>query len=233
MMVRKAGGLLIVLMLWAAGAMAQSSGLVDEWPTGRVYLATGDSVSGKITYHRSEDLIRVNRPDGSVVAYSPVAVRGFEAIDNDGRYRRVFVTQRWNFGNDYSDFLAPAFFEQIVIGKYGLLKRETMTRRDISRDPMYRGGYYPYGYGGGYPVGGPMYVDQRLDNFFILLPTGKIKELRNVKKDLELIFGKKNGMMKEYVKQNKLKYTSLPDLAKIVSYFGAISQPEVKTTSVN
>ncbi|MBC3539892.1 hypothetical protein ACFSC6_05135 [Rufibacter sediminis] len=230
MMVRKACGLLVVLVVWAANAMAQSSGLVDEWPAGRVYLASGDSLSGKITYHRSEDLIRINKPDGSVVAYSPVAVRGFEAIDNEGRYRRVFVTQRWNFGNDYSDFLAPAFFEQIVIGNYGLLKRETMTRRDISRDPMYRGGYYPYG---GYPVGGPMYVDQRLDNFFILLPSGKVKELRNVKKDLEAIFGKKNNAMKEYVKQNKLKYTSLPDLAKIVSYFGAISQPEVRTSSVD
>ncbi|GGK65080.1 hypothetical protein ACD591_01800 [Rufibacter glacialis] len=212
--------------------MAQSSGLVDEWPMGRVYLATGDSISGKITYHRSEDLVRILKPDGSVVAYAPVAVRGFEAIDNEGRYRRVFVTQRWNFGNDYSDFLAPAFFEQIVIGKYGLLKRETMTRRDISRDPMYRNPYYPYGYGG-YPMGGPMYVDQRLENFFILLPNGKVKELRNVKKDLELIYGKKSGAMKEYVRQNKLKYTSLPDLAKIVSYLGAISQPEVKTTSVD
>ncbi len=233
MMVRKACGLLVIVFLWAANAMAQSTGLVDEWPTGRVYLANGDSISGKITYHRSEDMIRVNKPDGSVVAYSPIAVRGFEAVDNDGRYRRVFVTQRWNLGNDYSDFLAPAFFEQIVIGNYGLLKRETMTRRDVSRDAMYRGGYYPYGGYGRYPMGGPMYVDQRLDNFFILMPSGKVKELRNVKKDLEVIYGKKNSQMKQYVKQNKLKYTSLPDLAKIVSYLGAISQPEVKTTAVD
>ncbi|WP_205502663.1 hypothetical protein [Rufibacter psychrotolerans] len=230
MMVRKALGLLVVLFLMAANTFAQSTGLVDQWPQGRVYLASGDSVSGKITYHRTEDMIKVNRPDGSVVAYSPMAVRGFEAVDNDGRYRRVFVTQRWNMGNDYSDFLAPAFFEQIVIGKYGLLKRETMTRRDVSRDHLYRSNYYyPYG---GYPVGGPMYVDQRLENFFILMPNGKVKELRNVKKDLEVIFGKKNNVMKDYIRQNKLKYTSLPDLAKIVSYFGAISQPEVKTTSV-
>jgi hypothetical protein len=232
MMGRKAYGLLLVLFLWAANTMAQSTGLVDEWPMGRVYLASGDSVNGKITYHRSEDMVKVNKPDGSVVAFSPIAVRGFEGIDNEGRYRRVFVTQRWNFGNDYSDFLAPAFFEQIVIGNYGLLKRETMTRRDISRDPMYRSSryYYPYG---NYPVGGPMYVEQRLENFFVLLPNGKVKELRNVKKDLEVIYGKKEKVMKDYIKQNKLKYTSLPDLAKIVSYLGAISQPEVKTTAVD
>ncbi|ALI98216.1 hypothetical protein DC20_03495 [Rufibacter tibetensis] len=235
-MVRRVYGLLVVLCIWASTAMGQSSGLVDEWPMGRVYLASGDSVSGKITYHRSEDLVRILKTDGSVVAYAPVAVRGFEAIDNEGRYRRVFVTQRWNFGNDYSDFLAPAFFEQIVIGNYGLLKRETMTRRDISRDPMYRNGYYRGGYYnpyGGYPMGGPMYVEQRLENFFVLLPNGKVKELRNVKKDLEMIYGKKSNVMKEYVRQNKLKYTSLPDLAKIVSYLGAISQPEVRTSSVD
>lgn len=220
----------MVLCLGAVGAMAQSTGLVDEWPLGRVYLATGDSVNGKITYHRTEDLVKITKPNGAVVAYAPVAVRGFEAVDNDGRYRRVFVTQRWNMGNDYSDFLAPAFFEQIVSGKYSLLRRETMTRRDISRDPAYRpygGGYGAYG---GYPVGGPMYVDQRMDNFFVLLPSGKVKELRNVKKDLEVLFGKKNSQMKSYIKQNKLKYTSLPDLAKIISYFGSISQADVKNS---
>jgi hypothetical protein len=229
-MARKVNGLLVVFFFWAAGAMAQVTGLVDEWPQGRVFLTSGDSVNGKITYHRSEDLVKISKPDGSVVAYAPVAVRGFEAIDNGGRYRRVFVTQRWNLGNDYSDFLAPAFFEQIVIGNYGLLRRETMSRRDVSRDPMYRGSYYPYG---NYPMGGPMYVEQRLDNYFILMPSGKVKELRNVKKDLETIYGKKGSAMRTYIKQNKLKYTSLPDLAKIVSYFGTISQPEAKTTKLD
>lgn len=229
-MVRKGYGLLVMLLLWSVNAMAQVTGLVDEWPMGRVFLTSGDSVNGKITYHRAEDLVKIRKTDGSVVAYAPVAVRGFEAVDNGGRYRRVFVTQRWNLGNDYSDFLAPAFFEQIVIGQYGLLRRETMTRRDVSRDPMYRGGYYPYG---GYPVGGPIYMEQRQDNYFILLPSGKVKELRNVKKDLETIYGKKGGAMKTYIKQNKLKYTHLPDLAKIVSYLGTISKPEVKTSNLD
>lgn len=219
--------LLVGSFLVMQAAQAQTSGLVDEWPMGRVYLATGDSVNGKITYHRNEDLVQITKPDGSVVAYAPVAVRGFEAVDSDGRYRRVFVTQRWNHGNDYSDFLAPSFFEQLIKGKYVLLRRETMSRRDISRDPMYRRGYYPgYGYGyGGYPygMGGPIYVDQRLDSFFLMMPSGKVRELRNVKKDMEAIFGKQKGKMKTYIKQNKLKYTDLPDLAKIVSYFNSIS----------
>ncbi|QHL88898.1 hypothetical protein GU926_16270 [Nibribacter ruber] len=222
-MVRKALGLLVLAVLFSVQARAQASGLVDEWSMGKIYLANGDSLNGKITYHRTEDLIKVVKEDGSVVAYAPVAVRGFEAVDKDGRFRRVFVTHKWNFGNDYSDFLAPAFFEQIAIGKYGLLRRETTVRKDISRDPYYRnmGGYYP---AGGYPPGGvPYYVDARQDIFFLLLPNGKVKELRNVKKDLEAIFGKKNGQMKSYIKQNKLKYTSLPDLVKIVNYFGTIS----------
>lgn len=227
-MVRKVYGLLVVLTCWAGNALAQASGLVDEWPLGWVYLTSGDSVNGKITYHRTEDLVKITKQDGAVMAFAPVAVRGFEAVDQEGRYRRVFVTQRWNLGNDYSDFLAPVFFEQLVAGPYGLLRRETMTRRDVSRDPMYRGGYYPYR--GGYPNGAPIYVDQRLDTFFILLPNGKVKELRNVKRDLETLFGKKNSQMKSYIKQNKLKYTSLPDLAKIISYFGSISQGGAKAS---
>ncbi|AMM51531.1 hypothetical protein TH61_10595 [Rufibacter sp. DG15C] len=215
-------GLLVLAVLFSTQAMAQASGLVDEWSLGKIYLANGDSINGKITYHRTEDLIKVVKEDGGVVALAPVAVRGFEAVDKDGRFRRVFVTHKWNFGNDYSDFQAPAFFEQIAMGKYGLLRRETMVRKDISRDPYYRnmGGYYP---AGGYPGAGPYYVDARQDIFFLLLPSGKVKELRNVKKDLEVVFGKKNGQMKTYIKQNKLKYTSLPDLVKIVTYFGTIS----------
>jgi len=227
---KKIYGLLIALCLISGSAWAQASGLVDEWPLGRVYLTTGDSVNGKITYHRTEDLVKVSKPDGSVAAFAPVTVRGFEAVDREGRYRRVFVTQRWNMGNDYSDFLAPAFFEQIVLGRYGLLRRETMSRRDVSRDPMYRRGYgNPYGGYGGYPMGGPMYVDQRVSSFFLLLPSGKVKELRNVKKDLETVFGKKKSQMKSYIKQNKLKYTELPDLAKIVAYFGSISAGETNS----
>ncbi|MFC6997583.1 hypothetical protein [Rufibacter roseus] len=226
-MERKVFGLLTALLLIAGNAMAQASGLVDEWAMGRVYLASGDSVMGKITYHRSEDLIKITKTDGTVAAYAPVTVRGFEAVEKDGRFRRVFVTQRWNMGNDYSDFLAPAFFEQIVFGNYGLLRRETMTRRDVSRDAMYRGGYSPYGY----PMANrPYYVEQRVDSYFILLPSGKVKELRNVKKDLETIYGKKKGQMKAYIKQNKLRYTHLPDLAKIVAYFGSISASDVKST---
>lgn len=211
-------------MLLAGNATAQSSGLVDEWALGRVYLVSGDSVNGKITYHRNEDLIKVVQPDGAVTAYAAVTVRGFEGVEKDGRYRRVFVTQRWNMGNDYSDFLAPAFFEQIVLGRYSLLRRETMARRDVSRDQMYRGSYNPYGYGSS--RGGPYYVDQRADIFFVQLPSGKVKELRNVKKDLETLYGKQKATMKSYVKKQKLKYTSLPDLARIVAYFSSLSAAE-------
>jgi hypothetical protein len=119
--------------------------------------------------------------------------------------------------------LAPAFFEQIFIGKYGLLRREAMVRKDIVDNPFYRalvGGGSPFEPG---LSRGIVYTDNREDIFFLLMPTGKVKQLRDVKKDLRVVFGKKNRQMRSYIMQNSLKYTSLPDLVKIITYFNTIT----------
>lgn len=211
--------------LWAQSGytgLVRDAKLVEEWSVGKVYLANGDSVNGRITYHRAEEIVKVVNASGVVAEYTPKAVSGFETVDKDIGLRRVFVTHKWNLGNDYSDFLAPAFFEQIVIGKYGLLRREAMVRKDMLDNPFYSALL------GGSPIEpgiprGVVYTDKRQDIFFLLMPDGKVKQLRDVKKDLRVVFGKKNSQMRPYIMQNNLKYTSLPDLLKIITYFNTIS----------
>src|ERR687893_425233 len=78
---------------------------IQEWPKGRVVLTSGDTLSGPLTYHRTEDIVRVTLKDGSIQAFAPVNVASFTV--SDGRFAQTFRPFMWNRGNDYSDYKAP------------------------------------------------------------------------------------------------------------------------------
>jgi hypothetical protein len=194
---------------------------VQEWPKGRIVLTSGDTLSGPVTYHRIEDIIRVTLADGSIQAYAPVNVSSFTVTDERGRFRQTFKPYMWNRGNDYSDYKAPAFFELLTEGNYSLVKREVLSSRNLNYSPMYAGSGYgryydPYGYG---------HLRQQTvvqDLFYIYNPKGAIISLRNPKRDLEDLFGNKAKVMKEFVKRNNLEYDNARDLVRIVGHFNQL-----------
>jgi hypothetical protein len=194
---------------------------IQEWPKGRIVLTSGDTLTGPIIYHRTEDIIRVTLPDGSIQAYAPVNVSSFTVTDERGRFRQTFKPYLWNRGNDYSDYKAPAFFELLSEGNYTLVKREVLTSRSLNYSPMYAGygRYYdPYGYGYGNMHQQPVVQDL----FYIYSPKGEIISLRNPKRDLDDLFGNKSKEMKAFVKQRNLEYDNAHDLAIIVGHFNGL-----------
>ncbi|WP_146897348.1 hypothetical protein [Adhaeribacter aerolatus] len=194
---------------------------VQEWPKGRIVLTSGDTLLGPITYHRTEDIIRVTMPDGSIQAFAPVNVSSFTVTDERSRIWQTFKPYLWNRDNDYSDYKAPAFFELLSEGNYSLVKREILTTRSMNYGPMYAGygRYYdPYGYG--YGNGRQQTVVQ--DLFYLYTPKGNIKALRNPKRDLDDLFGDKGREMKDFIKRNNLEYDNARDLARIVSHFNSL-----------
>jgi hypothetical protein len=83
--------------LWAQPGytgLVRDSKLVEEWSTGKVYLANGDSANGRITYHRAEEIVKVVNMHGVAAEYTPKAVSGFETVNKDIGLRRVFVTHK-------------------------------------------------------------------------------------------------------------------------------------------
>ncbi|MDX5442760.1 MAG: hypothetical protein LPJ89_03150 [Hymenobacteraceae bacterium] len=214
---------LLFLLFLFVGLQAQAQRPdVQEWPYGRVILTDGDTLAGTVVYHRNEDIVRVQNPDGSTSAFSPANVFGFDvAASKSGKMMQYFRTYRWNKGNDYSDFTVPTFFEQLNEGKYSLLRRETTVRRDMSRDPMYRNDPY---YNRGFGRNAPFYVDEKKNLFYLLTPEQKVITLRNVKKDLQRVFGEKAKEMKAFVKQNKLSYNKPQDLVTIVNYYNSLQK---------
>lgn len=216
----KAIGSVLCGLYWGLLALPALAQRVDiqEWPQGRVVLTTGDTLNGPITYHRTEDIVRVTVPDGSIQAFAPVNVASFTV--SDGRFSQTFRPYLWDRGNEYSDYKAPAFFEQLNEGRYSLVKRETVVRRNMNNGPVYAGYgrfYDPYGRV-------PRYVDQVQDLFYLHTPDDQIITLRQPKRNLENIFGKKNKEMKAFVAANKLNYDNAHDLVLIVSHFNQISR---------
>ncbi|GAB3224137.1 hypothetical protein GCM10027346_03960 [Hymenobacter seoulensis] len=134
---------------------------------------------------------------------------------------RVFRTYRWNRDNDYSDFRAPGFFEQLSGGPIILLRREGLIERPVTYNGPY--GYGGYGYGGmpGRTVG--YYTDIK-DNFFLGLPNGNVLALRNPKKDLLAYFRTHSRQIEQYAKQNKLSFTEARELAYLVNYANSLGQ---------
>ena len=124
---------------------------------------------------------------------------------------KLYVTYMWDRDNDYSDFRAPAFFQQITDGNVRLLKREKLVQRTAS----------PYGYGGyggigGYPLGG--YYTEVQNSFFLADPQGNLTALRNLKKDLLAYFGKHAKQIQAFAKENHLSYTDPNELPLILRY---------------
>lgn len=152
-------------------------------------------------------------------AFGTPAPRRREKADTN--LTRVFRVYRWNRNNDYSDFKAPGFFEQLSGGPVILLRREGLVERPITAGS-------PYGYGGynGLPGRTMGYYTEVKDNFFLGLPDGTVLPLRTPKKDLPNYFRTHARQLAQYAKTNRLNYTDARDLAYLVNYANSLGGNE-------
>ncbi|MGV3504388.1 MAG: hypothetical protein ACO1O1_11815 [Adhaeribacter sp.] len=192
---------------------------IQEWPRGQVILTSGDTLFGAVVYHHAEEILRLVHPDGTNQAFTAVGVRSFTVSDKRGEYKQVFRAYPWNRGNDYSDYLVPGFFEVLLDGPYTLVKREVISVRSQNVSPMYANyaNYYS-GYGNGYSQAyraQPVIVDV----LYLMTPQGRIRDLRNPRRDLEDLFGEKAGEMRQFVKSQHLSYSDTRDVIKILHHF--------------
>ncbi|WP_187262933.1 hypothetical protein [Pontibacter beigongshangensis] len=192
---------------------------VQEWPVGEVVLVSGETLQGPITYYRTEDVVNVQQADGTLRALSPVSVNYFKVQESPDAYTRYFVTYDWNLDKAYSDFRKPTFFERMNKGPITLITRETYLHRDVSTRRLMRrdGSLNSY-----HNSDVPNYVQQVVPVYYIHFPDGEIRNLRNIRKDLNKIFGKKAGEVNKYVKKHRLSYDKLHGLIAIINYYNTL-----------
>ncbi len=213
---------------WAQGSVILTSGDTIDGPviyhhdeetlevrfangTARTFPAINVSyfvVSGEATQNGS------NRMSPAIV-YGPYASRTgmWPPPGSDRRDKtpvKIYVTYMWDRDNDYSDFRAPAFFQQLTDGNVRLLKREKLVQRTVNpADP-----YFRYS---GYPMGGGFYTEIQ-NSYFLADPQGLLTPLRTVKKDLLAYFGRHGKQIQAYAKENKLSFTDPDELPLILKY---------------
>ncbi|RYZ44971.1 MAG: hypothetical protein EOP49_26145 [Sphingobacteriales bacterium] len=213
------------LFLPPAALRAQNPDAV-EWPMVIIVLTAGDTITKAATYFRGDDVLSLEHGDGTTTTLTPVLVSSFVVTDKETNTSRHFRTYPWNHGRDYSDYLTPAFFEQLNTGKYMLLKREVMRNDIVRNDPFlnpYGGGFYGPG------AGFPRWVTYTQELFYLRTPKGNIITLRNPKRDFKRLFASKHKLIKEYVRDNDLNYNRRNDLVKIVEYFNSLTDPNYKS----
>lgn len=193
---------------------------VQQWPTGKVVLVSGDTIYGPLVFYRNEDVVNVQNPDGTVSAFSPVNVQYFVAQEQPSGRSFVFRTLEWDMGREYTDFKKPTFFEQLNQGALTLMMREAYRSRTNSYYPngVYdRQNYHnPY-----YPMAGQQ-VEVIKELYYVLLPDGNIVTLRHVQKDLHRLFGNKSKQVKAYAKAHHLEYERPHELVAIINYFNTL-----------
>ncbi|PRY03993.1 hypothetical protein CLV24_13720 [Pontibacter ummariensis] len=212
--------LALMVSLYPQKAQAQLRTALDvqEWPAGKVVLASGDTVYGPLTFHRNQDIINVQNEDGSLSSFSPVNVQYFIAQEQPSGRPYVFRSLMWDRGRENSDFKRPTFFEQLNQGTLTLIMRESYVRRDASRNSG-RNSYY---YDPSYYAMGSEWLDQVKELYYILLPDGEIITLRNIRRDLFDLFGDKARRVKKYARKHNLDYDKPHELVAIVNYFNSL-----------
>lgn len=206
---------LVLSCCWPLLAKGQFKEMYEaqEWHHGKVVLATGESLYGTIVYHPKQDVVQVELNDGAISSFSPVNVSHFVVKDKYSGKPQVFRSLFWNLGKTNTDFKKPVFFEQLNHGTISLIKRQVSMRNNDNGN-----GYYV-------DVNNPLWYDtseEVKESYYALLPDGEIVTLRNVRKDLLRLFGKKADTVKQFVRSNKLDFAKTNELVIIVNYFNTL-----------
>ncbi|MDX5438528.1 MAG: hypothetical protein LPK03_15095, partial [Pontibacter sp.] len=68
-----------ICLITSSDAMAQFRPSIDvqEWPSGKIVLTSGDTLYGPVTFYRTQEVINVQNEDGTISSFSPVNVQYF------------------------------------------------------------------------------------------------------------------------------------------------------------
>jgi hypothetical protein len=200
------GILLLVacVLAWPAYAQHQSP-FADRWAKGRLMLTDGDTLKSTINYNPTTDLLQINQ-NNTIKTFSAQKINSFDFFDPDLKRVRYYTALPYSANSDYKPLV---FFETLLNGPHmALLARETIVTESV---PMYDGFSNRTFLGSRTRVANQFYfMDQR---------TGKIKKYNASRKELLAALKDKQGPVKEFIKENKLRYNDTDDLIKIVDYY--------------
>ncbi len=173
---------------------------------GKVTLANGDTLSGKIKYDLENDLIQIVYK-GTIQTYSARKLMYFTIYDNTVDMYRSFYSIPYEIQPNYERAL---LFEVLFEGQLSLLAREKIVTETVPQ--------YSYTYRSSVNM-----TRTKLEyEFFFLDQKGNFVKYDLKKPQLYELMSRKEPQIKSYIKKNKLKTDSRRDLVRITAYYNAL-----------
>lgn len=179
----------------------------NYWNQGKVFLDSGDTLVGKIKYNLDNEVVQVQQL--TLKTFSSTNILGFEFLDTKNGVQRYYYTLPFKKVSNYE---TPTFFELLKEGEaITLLAREDLETRTITNTNPYS------------PTAGMPFTTTRLKiNLYFLYKNGRIKYYNNTKKALLLLLKDRERQIKEFIKQNNIKYDRPSDIIAIVNYYNKL-----------
>ncbi|MGM0581054.1 MAG: hypothetical protein ACQETL_10270 [Bacteroidota bacterium] len=203
---------LFLLLIFTFGVYpVVSQDLPNEiWHPGMIVLDSEDTLKGKIQYDFESNLLQYSE-DKRIKTFSSQNVLYFSFhCQYFKRFRYVYSIPYQLKGR----MNVPVFFEILAEGKITLMTREYVTTENNNRfaNPMYNPSRV---------VSGREILTY---DYFLLTENGEINKYSEKRKDLYPFFGRYQDIMKDYMKENKLKADKQADLIKIINHYNKISK---------
>lgn len=252
----KAWGLAVVLLVASLRLHAQASkGVRMDFRFSSVVLATDDTLAGSVALRLSPDVLYLRRPDGTLLAFEPAAVKAFavqsqvllsglgaskSAYNPDSTVIRLFRSLALpTLHPDQRPALQ--FFEQLGSGPVLLLRRPYLMRQAVAIAAITPTAGTTERFMAGQNMSrAPSQPLDRLrgrfvetseirEAFFLAWPNGDVRALLHIRKDLLAAFPAQAPEIKAFVRHKRitLAAASAAELSELVRLANSLSSTKM------
>ena len=182
----------------------------EMWHPGMIVLDSEDTIRGQIQYDFESNLLQCS-VDERIRTFSSQNVLYFSfRCQFFKRFRYVYSLPYQLKGR----MNVPIFFEILTEGNITLMAREYVVTEGNTR------------------FGNPMYNSTRsfrgreilTYDYYFLTENGDISKFSEKRRDIYPYFGKHQDLMRDYIKENKLKVDRQADLIKVIIHYNQLSR---------
>ncbi|MEM8895736.1 MAG: hypothetical protein AAGC88_14230 [Bacteroidota bacterium] len=196
---------LIFLLSAISKEMLSQSFPSQRWHEGWMVTSTQDTLKGNIKYDMGADAVQIQVED-VMKTYSSRKMLFFEIFDESVDNYRQFYSLAYAVNYDYK---VPILFEVLYEGPLTLLVRESIVEETIPQIQTYAMGSYN--------------TRQRLAyTYYFLDKKGNITLFNGKKGELTPLMGNKITLVRDFIKDNRLKTDRMRDLVRITAFYNSL-----------
>jgi len=195
----------ILLLSFVMGVSQKNAS--SHWIEGKLFLSNGDTLSLPLKYDLSNNVV-YSQKENRLKVWSSSQVIGFQLIDKQNKLLRKFETLYYQKENGYK---IPMMFEVLYINKrYSLYRRDLLTNPSVNYNVL-----------GGLSIPLNTAKVHRFD-FYAMNAKKEIRWFEPNKKSILNLFANKKELIKDYLKEEKIKLHTIDDLIMVFKFYNSL-----------